>query len=276
MDKKLRDMSKEERLRLFKGQIRTTEDAFLGNSILISAVDHKISDVQDEAKRDYHVAAYEEAKDRAGAAFATLVKAIFKQNRAFFACTQEALIKAMRLDPDNTMDVHKLLKVNRGSGRDGDSKPIATMSRVGSYWIDMGVEMLWASKARGMAAAFVITNPHILELLDLSPEVLKKQYQELQQFCQYFEVPEEWVFDSVGDIRLQKEKIRHHTTSASKEISNLKKSDYLSTVEIDILNSTASSMSSELVAELNNNKVATSEEDWTSILNFQSINPEIT
>lgn len=277
--KKLKDMSREERQMRFRTEIRASEDEFLSNAILVSAVDHKIVDVRNEAQQDYLISAYQEAKDRAGASYSTLIKAIFKQNRAFFACTQADLIKIMQLDPDNTMDSRKLLKISRGSGSDGNSNPVARMDRVSKYWKNKGVHMLWASKGLGMAAGFVVTNPTVLELLGFTSDELKQQYKDLQKFTKYLEVPMEWVFDDGGDIKLQIEKIRNHTVSANQELINLKKTEYLSSVDVSLLSNTANMVSAELIEEIeltDNSRLSLSQEDLFAIQNFQSlIIPEI-
>lgn len=207
MEKKFRDLTSVERIAIIKARTASKNDAFLNNVRVLQRVDHKIEDIQDQAKKDFLTAFFAECKDPAHVAAATIYKGALMQDRPLFGTSQDNLIELLKADPDNTVEKHKYLKATPTTKETG--KVTAKLGRVTASLYDHDIYQLWNSSGRGKAAGFAILDPVVLELMNLSKEELLAQYKDLQVFCDNYSIPKDWIFNSVGEMRLEKEKIKN-------------------------------------------------------------------
>lgn len=219
MKKKLyRDMTEIEQIAFTRAQTKATNEAFLNNVLVAQRVEQKNEDVKDQAVRSFLTGFYAECNDPAHLAAATLFKAAIKQRLAFIATSQDSLIEALKNDPDNTLEIHHFLKTQSAKDVEEGKKPSAKLSRITAGLASHGIIQLWNSNRFGKSPAFVIVHPIVLELLNLDSNALTKQYRALQAFCNNYSIPEDWIFNSVGEMRVEIGKI----TDKVKEIKNNK------------------------------------------------------
>lgn len=166
---------------------------FENNLITIQNTNTKVEE-QPEHLRPFLRGAYAAAKDSDSYALATIIKGILTQRKAFLSITQDSLNRAIEVDPDNKIKKLKKLK------------------RLTALLAKFEIYQIWDAKRDGskLSGGYVCANRSVLMLLGLTNKDSTIQYQELQSYCQNWEVPISMVIDNIsGEIRVQTEEIRN-------------------------------------------------------------------
>jgi hypothetical protein len=150
--------------------------------ISIKEIDHPLDSIASQNEKNYLHTLLSKAHSVNKSAAFTLIKGIFKQRRAFFSFSQNSLAEIVLDDPDN-----------KKKGAPKVQRLVPYLAKLGIHQIINGVK-----GKKGFAAGYVVTNPTILKLLNLSNEELYKQFNELKAFCKA-EVSEEFIFRKVAD-----------------------------------------------------------------------------
>ena len=158
---------------------------------IITNVARPYSEHENPEVRQFLSEVYSAAVNSKQFAICTIYKAILNHRKAFVALTLKALKDAINADVDNKKPAEPRLK------------QFATLLS------QVGIVQLWDSqKGVHKAGGYAVNDPDLLDLLELTNEELRNQYEGLKAFCSNGTIDDSLVFNDSGEMSIKTDEIR--------------------------------------------------------------------